>query len=55
MTQQEEDRLNNKPTSGTAGFSNNMLDSIVHEKMEESINQMWPFYQYLSEEESVND
>ena len=40
MTQQEEDRLNNKPTSGTAGFSNNMLDSIVHEKMEESINQM---------------
>ena len=33
MTQQEEDRLDNKPTSITAGLSNGMVDSIVHEKI----------------------
>ena len=32
-----------------------MVDSILHEKMQEFINQMVPFYQYPSEEESVND
>ena len=32
MTQQEEDRLNHQPTSVTAGFSNAIVDSIVHEK-----------------------
>ena len=38
--QQEEDRLNNQPTCGTASFSNAMVDNIVHEKMQELINQM---------------
>ena len=55
MTQQEEDRLSNQPISGTTGYSNAMIDSIVHEKMQEFINQMVPFYQSLSEEESEND
>ena len=55
MTQQEEDCLNNKPTSRTAGYSNAMVDSIVHDKMQELINQKVPFYQYPSEEEPVND
>ena len=32
-----------------------MVDSIVHEKMQEFINQMGPFYQSPSEEESGND
>ena len=32
MTKQEEDRLNNQPTSGTAGLSNAMVDRIVHDK-----------------------
>ena len=44
-TQQEEDHLNNQPTSGTSGFINAMVDSIVHEKMQEFINQMEPLYQ----------
>ena len=45
MTQQEEDRLSNQPISGTTGYSNAMIDSIVHEKMQEFINQMEPLYQ----------
>ena len=32
MNQQEDDCLNNQPTSGTAGFSNAMVDRIVHDK-----------------------
>ena len=55
MTQQEEDRLSNQPTSGTTGYRNAMIDSIVHDKMQEFINQKGPFYQYPFEEESGND
>ena len=55
MTQQGEDCLNNQSTSGTAGFSNAMVDSIVHDQIKEFINQMGPFYQYPSDEESFND
>ena len=55
MTQQEEDRLSNQPTSTTTGYSNAIIDSIVHDKMQEFINQMGPFYQYPPEEESDND
>ena len=32
-----------------------MIDSIVHEKMQEFINKMGPLYQSPSEEESGND
>ena len=32
-----------------------MVDSIVHEKMQNFTNQMWPFYKSPSEEESGND
>ena len=32
MTQQEEDCLNNQPTSGTAGFKNTVIDSILDDK-----------------------
>ena len=55
MTQQQEDLLNIQPTYGTADFSNAMVESIVHEKMQEFINQMGTIYQYPYEEESVND
>ena len=55
MTQQEEDLLNNQPISGTTGFSKAMVDSIVHKKIQEFINQMVPFYQSSFEQESVND
>ena len=55
VTQQEGDCLNNHPTLEIAGFSNTMIDSIVHDKMQEFINQMGPFYQSPSEEESGND
>ena len=55
MTQQEEYRLSNQPTSGTTGYINAMIDSIVHDKRQEFINQMGPFYQFPSEEESGND
>ena len=55
MTQKEDDCLNNQPTSGTAGFSNAMVDRIVHDKIQEFINQMVPFYQSSYEYESVND
>ena len=54
-TQQEEDRLNNQPTSGTSGFRNAMFDIIVHDKMKEFINQMRPFHQSPYGGESVND
>ena len=52
MTQQEEDRNTNQPTSGTTGYSNAMIDIIVHDKMQEFVNQIGPFYQSPSEEES---
>ena len=55
MTQQQEDLLNIQPTYGTAGFRNAMVDNIVHDKMQELINQLGPIYQYPYEEESVND
>ena len=55
MTQQEEDCLNNQPTSVTSGFSNTVVDSIVYDKIQEFVNQMGPFYQSSSEEEPVND
>ena len=55
MTQQEEGRLNNKPTSGISGFSNAMIDSIVNDKIQSFINQMGPFYNSPYEVESVND
>ena len=55
MTQQEEYRLSNQPTPGTTGYRNSMIDSIVNETMQEFINQMGPFYQSPSEEESGND
>ena len=48
MTQQEEDRLSNQPTSGTTGYINAMIDSIINDKMQEFINQMGPFFQYPS-------
>ena len=54
-TQQEKYCLSNKPTSGTEGFSNAMVDEIINDKMKELINQMGPFYQDPSEEEPVND
>ena len=54
MTQQEEDCLSYQPTYGTTGYSNAMVDNIVHDKIQEFINQMGPFYQYPSEEESGN-
>ena len=50
MTQQEEDRLNNQRTSGTSGFSNAVVGSIVHDKIQEFVNQMGPVYQSPSEE-----
>ena len=34
MTQQEEDCLSNKPTSRTTGYSNAIIDSIVHDKIQ---------------------
>ena len=55
MTQQEEDRLSNQPISGTTCYSNDMIDSIVHDKMQEFINKMGPFYRSPSEKESGND
>ena len=55
VTQQEEDRLSNQPTSGTTAYRNFIIDSTVYEKMQEFINQMGPFYQSPSEEESGND
>ena len=55
MTTQEEDCLSNQTKSWASGFSNTMVDDIVHNKMQEFINQMGPFYQAPSEEESVND
>ena len=55
MTQQEEDLLNNQPTSGTAGFSNTVVHSIVNDKIQELINQIGPFNHSPSEKESVND
>ena len=55
MIQQEEDCFSKKPTSGTTGYINAMIDSIVNETMQEFINQMGPFYQSPSEEESGND
>ena len=33
MTPQEEDCVNNNPTSGTTGYRNAMIDSIVHDKI----------------------
>ena len=36
MTQQEEYRLSNQPTSRTTGCSNAMIDRIVHEKFKNS-------------------
>ena len=33
MTQQEEDCLSNQPTSVTTGYSNAMIDIIVHDKI----------------------
>ena len=50
MTQQEENSLSNHPTSVTTGYSNAMIDKIVHEKIQEFINQMGTLYQYPSEE-----
>ena len=32
-----------------------MIDGILHDKVQELINQMGPFYQYPSEEKSVNE
>ena len=32
MTQQEEDRLSNQPTSGKTGYRNAIIYRIVHEK-----------------------
>ena len=50
MTQQEEDRLSNQPTSGRTGYINVMIDRILHDKMQEFINKMVPLYQSISEE-----
>ena len=33
MTEQEEDRLSNQPTSGTTGYINKIIDIIVHDKI----------------------
>ena len=55
MTQQEEYPLNNNPTHGTTSYSNTMVDRILHEKIQESINQLGPLHQSLYEEESGND
>ena len=55
MTQQEEDRLSNQQTSVTTGYSNVMIDSIVHGKMQEFINKMRPFYHSPCEEKSGNE
>ena len=50
MTLQEEDLLSNQPTSGAAGFRNSVVDDIVHEKMQELINQMVSFDQSPTKE-----
>ena len=55
MTQQEEDCPSNQATSGTTGYSNAMIDRILHDKMQEFINQMGPLYHSPYEEESGND
>ena len=55
MTQQEEDCLNNQPTSTTIGFSNAAVDSILYSKMQELFNKMGLFYQSPYEEELFND
>ena len=55
MTQQEEDSLNNQPRSLTTGYRNAIIDSIVHDRMQELINQLGPLYQSLSKEESGNE
>ena len=55
MTQQEEYCLDNQPTSGTADLRNTMVDRILHDKMQDLINQMGTLYQVLYDEESVND
>ena len=46
VTQQEKYRISSQPTSGTVGFSNSVIGRIVNNKMQESINQMGPLYQY---------
>ena len=50
MIQQEEYRLSIKQAYRVEGFSNTMVDDIVHGKIQEFINQMGPFYQAPSEE-----
>ena len=55
MTKQEEDCLSNQPTSGTTGYRKAMIESIVHDTIQEFINQMVPFYQSPYEEELCND
>ena len=55
MNQQKEYCLSNQPTSGTTGYSNAIIDSIVNKKMQEFMNQMGLFYQYPFEEESGNN
>ena len=47
--------LGNRPTSGTTGYINVVIDSIVHDKVQEFINRMGPFYQSPYEEISGND
>ena len=54
MTQQEEDRLSNQPTSGITGYRYAIIDSIAHDEMKQFINPVGPFYQYPSKEESGN-
>ena len=46
--------LSNQPTSRTTGYITTMIDSIVHDKMQEFINKMGPLYQSPYEEESGN-
>ena len=55
LSQQEEFRLSDQPTSGTTYYINAMIDRIVHDKMKEFINQMGPSYQSPYEEESGNE
>ena len=49
LSQQEKDSLNNQPTTVTVGFINSMVDSIVHDKIQEFMNQMVLFYKSTSE------
>ena len=55
MIQQEEYCLSIKQAYRVEGFSNTMVDDIVHGKIQQFINQMGPFYQAPSEEKPVND